>query len=99
MMQQGVHQRAVLVAGGGVHHHAGGFVDDDQVIVFIQNIEVNVLWLRRCCPGGRKGYIEGRAGFDAGRGIAERRAALCRVRIINEPDASLCDQRLKAGAG
>ena len=41
----GVDERAVEVAGSRVHHHAGGLVDDHQRIVFIDDVERNVLGL------------------------------------------------------
>ena len=39
MGDQGVDQRAILIAGGRVNNHAGGLVDHNQVVVLIDDIE------------------------------------------------------------
>ena len=41
--QQGVDQRAVLVAGCGVHHHALGLVDHQQMGVLVDDLQRNIL--------------------------------------------------------
>lgn len=41
-MQQGVDERACIVADGGVDGHVGGFVDGDEAIVFIDDIEGDI---------------------------------------------------------
>ncbi len=43
VMQQRVDQGAVAVAGGGMGHQAGRFVQRQQILVFIADIERNVL--------------------------------------------------------
>ena len=43
VVQQGVHERAVRVAGRGVDDHAARFVDDDDVAVLIHHVERYVL--------------------------------------------------------
>ena len=50
MRQQGVDQRAVLVAGGGMHDQPGGLVEHDQVGVLVEDGERDRLRLGR---GGR----------------------------------------------
>ena len=40
---EGVDQGAFVVAVAGVDHHAGGLVDDEQVVVFVDNVERDVL--------------------------------------------------------
>ncbi len=41
--EQGVDERAVLVAGRGVHDHAARLVDDDEVVVLIHHVQRQVL--------------------------------------------------------
>ena len=43
VVQQRIHQGAVLVAGGRVHREAGGLVEHDQMPVFKQHIQGDVL--------------------------------------------------------
>ena len=43
--QQGVHQRAVRVAGGGVDHQAPGLVHHDHVVILIDHVQGDVLGL------------------------------------------------------
>lgn len=43
MGEQGVDERAVLVAGRGVHDHAARLVDDDEVVVLIHHVQRQVL--------------------------------------------------------
>ncbi len=65
MMDEGIDQRAVLIAGGGVHDHASGLVDDDQMLVLIEDVQRNGLGLGFGLDrfGGREG--DGLAGLDA----------------------------------
>jgi hypothetical protein len=46
-MQERVDERALRVTGGGMDDHAGGFVDDDQVRILVDDVEVEILGLRR----------------------------------------------------
>lgn len=41
--EQGVDERAVLVAGRGVHDHAARLIDDDEVIVLIHHVQRQIL--------------------------------------------------------
>ena len=43
MVEEGVDQRAGRVPGSRVHHQIGWFVDHEQVIIFVQDIQGNVL--------------------------------------------------------
>lgn len=43
MIGQGIDQRPVPVAVARVHDHAGGLVDDQQIVVFVGDIERDVL--------------------------------------------------------
>ena len=43
VVEQGVDQRPVAVAGGGVYHQARRFVDDDHIRVLIHHVQGNVL--------------------------------------------------------
>ena len=45
MPGDGVDQSAVEVAASGMHHHACRFVDDHQLVVLIDHVEWNLLWL------------------------------------------------------
>ena len=44
MVEEGVDQRAGRVPGSRVYHQIGRFVDHQQVIIFVQDIQGNVLW-------------------------------------------------------
>ena len=46
MMEQGVHQCPTCVTGGRMHHDPHGFVDHQQTIIFIQNVQGDILRLR-----------------------------------------------------
>gem|GEM_PF-5974781 len=52
MGDQGIDQRAGLVAGRGMHHQALGLVDDDDVVVLKHDIERDILARRL----GRDGF-------------------------------------------
>ena len=43
MIGQGIDQRPVPVAVARVHDHAGGLVDDQQIVVFVGDVERDVL--------------------------------------------------------
>src|SRR5882757_11113188 len=48
MMEKRIDQRAAVAdivcgAGARMHHHAGGFVDDGEIVVFIHDVERNLL--------------------------------------------------------
>ncbi len=43
VVQQGIEQGAISVPGGRVNHQACGFVDDQDVVVFIDDIQLDVL--------------------------------------------------------
>ena len=47
MGDQGIDQGSVGIAGRGMHDKARGLVDDDQVVVFVDDIQRNILALRR----------------------------------------------------
>ena len=47
MIEQCVDKCAVRVAGCGMHHHALGLVDDDQVGILVDDIERDILRLKR----------------------------------------------------
>ena len=42
-MQQGVDKRALIMAGGRMNDHALGFVYHDDILVFIKNIQLDIL--------------------------------------------------------
>src|SRR6185312_3879852 len=69
---QCIDQRAGSMAGSRMNHQAAGLVDDDDRIVFIDDVEWNLLPRRRGWLGWRQGYGDDVAGFDDGRGIADR---------------------------
>ena len=76
--EQGVDERAVLVAGRGVHDHAARFVDDDEVIVLIHHVQRQILRHqrrgrgvrhrddKRVAGGGFVVFLHGRAVFCHG---------------------------------
>ena len=43
MVQQGIEQRTVGMPGSRMHHQPGRLVDDQQVLVFVDDIQCNVL--------------------------------------------------------
>jgi len=58
-MQKRIHQGAAIALGvrspcASVDHHACSFVDDGEVVVFIDNVQRNVL---RHCPQWRLPYL------------------------------------------
>ena len=63
MMQQGVDQRAVLIAGGGMHHHAAGLHHHSQVAVLVEDGEGNVLCLGNGWSGRGHRQADGLAGL------------------------------------
>ena len=38
-----IDKRCLKIAGGWMHHHAGRFVEYDELVVFVQNIQRDVL--------------------------------------------------------
>ena len=42
-MKEGIDEGAVGVAGGGVDDHAVGFIENDEVLVFVEDVEGDVL--------------------------------------------------------
>lgn len=69
VMEEGVDEGAVGVAGGGVDDEAGGFVDDEDVAVLIEDFDGDVLG--DDFDGGGVGDGEGDevAGADDGAGL------------------------------
>ena len=43
MMEEGVDEGAIGIASGGVDDHAVGFVENDEVLVFVEDVERDVL--------------------------------------------------------
>ena len=43
MGEQGVDERAVLVAGRGVHDHAARLVDDDEIRILVHHVQRQIL--------------------------------------------------------
>lgn len=72
MRQQGVDKRSVRIAGCGVDDHSRWFVDNEQVIIFIPDVEGNIL--RNDCRrrGFRYQCRKGFAGFDPIRSVRYR---------------------------
>ena len=72
VVEQGIHDGAVRVAGGGMHHHAAFLVDDDHVFILIQDVQRNVLGpgLRRFrlrdVDGDGVSAADGSFGFGGG---------------------------------
>lgn len=87
MMEQGVDQSAIGIAGGGVDDHAFVFVDDDERVVFIEDAQRDFLGL----GVGRDGL--GDFDLDA---IADgnRIARLCGLAVF--ADVLLADELLNA---
>src|SRR2546430_1016831 len=65
MMQQSIDQRMLFIACGRMHHHARTLVDDEQHLVFKNDVQRNLLWLRFRWP--RRGPMH----FD---GVARARS-------------------------
>ena len=59
MVQQGIEQGPVRVAGRGVHHQPGRLVDDQQVVIFVDQLQPYRL--------GCMGALTGDLGIDAHR--------------------------------
>ena len=74
MMQQGVDQRSVAVAGGGMDHQPGRLVDHQQMLVFIDDRQRD--FLRLVVGGLRVGKRQREAlvAFHLDRRIAYSRA-------------------------
>ena len=43
VVEKGIHESAVGIPRRGVNHEACGFVDDDEILIFVEDIEGNVL--------------------------------------------------------
>lgn len=69
VMQEGVHQRAAVMAGGRVHHHARGLFQDQQMLVLEQHVQRDRFGSRRRWPGVRHSHGKALARFDPGRGV------------------------------
>ena len=72
MVEQGVDQRAVEIAGGRMDDHPRRLVDDEQMIVLEDDVERDVLRLVMCRLGLGNGDLVG-AGQRLDRGVADRR--------------------------
>lgn len=57
MMQEGIDQSAVVIAGSWMNHEACRFIDDDYVIILKGDDKGDVLWLGGCCSW--RGQVEG----------------------------------------
>ena len=74
MRQQGVHQCSTWRSRRGMDNHACRFIDYDHVLVLVQNIQVNRLWLDRGRLTIGDDHGESLTGFDPVRGVRYRRA-------------------------
>ena len=88
MGDEGVHQRAALIARRGVDDEAGRLVEHDQVGVLVQDHERYGLGQRDRWLHGRRLDREGVPGMDRVRRVAHRGAA--------QLDRSRLDQGLDA---
>ena len=90
MGDEGVDQRAVLMAAGGVDDEAGGLVDDDQMLVLEDDGERDVLADRRGRLGLGHDEAEALADGDLAAGIGDHDPV--------DADAAFLDHLLEAGA-
>jgi len=89
MVQQGVDESAVGVAGRGVDDDAVFLMEDEDVFVFVEDIQRNVLRCGDVRDGLGEGEGDGVAGFH---GVAW----FCRLAV--KEDVLLADQCLDSGA-
>lgn len=94
MVEEGVDEGAIRIAGGGVDDDAVGFVDDEEIIVFEEDIEGDVLGdvLGEGIGGDGLGDDHGEdvSGFQGIAGFGGEAVA---------EDVFLPDKNLDAGAG
>lgn len=90
VMEEGVDEGAVGVAGGGVDDHAVGFVEDDEVFVFVEDVEGEVL--------GDEGEGDGLGDGDADE-VAGVEGLLGLGGAVVDEDVSFFDEGLEARAG
>ena len=64
VVQQRIEQGAVLVAGGGVNHQAGRLVDDQDMVIFIDDVQLDVLGDPFTLGLQRDVQFQARAGVD-----------------------------------
>ena len=76
MGDQGVHQRAVEIAGGRMHHQPRLLVDDDQILVFVNHLKRDILALRNGRRHRRHRHREIVVRFDPVVGVFYRPALL-----------------------
>ena len=88
VMQKRIDERARPAARGGMHRHASWLVDHNQVCVLVQDVERDVLWLRRSGNRLWQGERIGLAG-------ANRRARIIRRHAIYGCRTAFLDQRFR----
>ena len=88
MVQQGIDQRAPLVARRGVHHHSGRFVDDNQMLILMDDIERDILRNWRSFNRRRHHHLDLVAGVQF--------FASLHHRLLVDADPSVCNERLKS---
>jgi len=89
MIGQGIDQRPVPVAVARVHDHAGGLVDDQQIVVFVGDVERDVL----------RHDLDLALGIGHHHGDAVQRLDLvARLRTSAHEHAAAVDRRLDAVA-
>ncbi|MFT6181042.1 MAG: hypothetical protein ACJA16_000573 [Akkermansiaceae bacterium] len=88
LMEEGIDEGSVRIAGGGMNNHAGIFIDDNYIWVFVENGEGQVLGFRfyRFFLGDFDG--DGIAGFQRGAGFD-----FCLI----EEDVAVLDECLNSG--
>ena len=93
--EEGVDEGAAVAgvvggAGAGVDHHAGGFVDDGEVLVFVEDVEGDVLG-----DGVERGRVGGAFDLD---GLAAVEFLLGLGGVAVDADLAGFDEELDAGA-
>ena len=90
MIQQGIDQRAVLVAGGGVYHHALGLVQHGDVCILIHDAQRQRLGTHLGLPHVGEGCFQHVPGLYRG---------LFGGRTTVDGDSPFPDQSLGSGTG
>ncbi len=84
MMEQRIDERIILMAARRMNWQSGGFVDDDEIVIFVDDIEVDLLGRDRTGFRRRQSDREDISGGDFAAGIVEGE--------VLPPDAAGFDQ-------
>ena len=82
--EQGVDERAVLVAGRGVHDHAARLVDDDEVRILVHHVQRQILRHELRGRGIRQRHDKRVAG-DGSVVFLHGRAVFCHRALREQP--------------